>query len=56
MSIFTSEGCFLTSFGRRGDEHGDEHGEFISPHGLAVDNAGGLVYVCDSGNDRIQGF
>ncbi len=51
ISVFTSEGQFLTSFGRKGEGPG----EFNSPCGLAVD-VSGVVYVCDCGNNRIQLF
>ncbi len=51
ISVFTSEGQFLTSFGRRGAEPG----EFEYPRGLAVD-IGGVVYACDRDNNRIQLF
>ena len=50
VSVFTSDGQFLTSVGRRGTGPG----EFISPYGLAVDN--GVVYVCDFINNRVQIF
>ncbi len=46
-SVFTSDGQFLTSFGK--------NEEFNSPYGLAVD-ASGVVYVCDHDNNRIQLF
>lgn len=51
ISVFTSEGQFVTSFGREGEGPG----EFVHPSGLAVDNIG-LIFVCDSGNDRAQVF
>ena len=51
VSVFTSKGQFVTSFGKLGNGPG----EFVSPCGLAVDN-GGVVYVCDCSNDRVQLF
>ena len=51
VSVFTSEGQFVTSFGRKGSGRG----EFKYPVGLAVDNSG-VVYVCDSFNNRVQMF
>ena len=51
VSVFTSEGQFVTSFG----SWGRKPGQFQSPHGLAVDSSG-VVYVCDHGNDRVQLF
>jgi DNA-binding beta-propeller fold protein YncE len=46
---FNKDGKYLSSFGKRGT--GD--GEFMQPHGLAVD-AQGRLYVADRGNNRIQ--
>ncbi len=43
ISVLTSEGQFLTSFGREGKGPG----EFEYPRGLAVD-VSGVVYVCDN--------
>lgn len=51
ISVFTSEGQFVTSFGRKGDGPG----EFKCPRGVVVDT-NGLVYVCDEYNNRIQVF
>ena len=51
VSVFTSEGQFVTSFGRKGEGPG----EFKYPHGLALDSSG-VVYVCDSDNNRVQVF
>jgi len=49
--VFTSEGKFVASFGKKGDGPG----EFHSPYGLAVDNSG-VVFVCDYNNCRVQLF
>ena len=49
--MFTSEGQFVTSFGRKGEGPG----ELNSPDGIAVDDCG-VVYVCDSGNNRVLMF
>ncbi len=51
VSVFTSEGQFVTSFGRRGKGPG----QFLELRGIAVDN-NGVVYVCDSNNHRVQVF
>ena len=51
ISIFTSEGRFVTSFGSKGEGPG----QFKAPRSIAVDNSG-VVYVCDLGNHRIQLF
>ena len=51
ISVFTLKGRYVTSFGRKGSGPG----EFSRPNGLAVDNCG-VVYVCDSGNSRLQVF
>ena len=45
VSLFTTEGQYLTSFGTQG--------ELTKPYGIAVDKDG-LVYICDSGNNRLQ--
>ncbi len=44
ISVFSSDGQSLTSFGKPG--------ELNYPTGLAVD-VSGVVYLCDRGNDRI---
>lgn len=49
VSVFSSEGLLVSSFGSKGKELG----ELTFPLGLAVDTSG-VVYVCDSGNERIQ--
>ncbi len=51
ISVFTSEGQFISTFGRRGSGPG----EFNNPRGLAV-NKDGILYVCDYNNDRVQCF
>ncbi len=51
ISIFTCEGQFIFSFGT----NGGGLGEFKDLFGLTVDSSG-LVYVCDSGNNRVQVF
>jgi tripartite motif-containing protein 2/3/tripartite motif-containing protein 71 len=51
VSVLTSEGQFVMSFGREGPGPG----EFKYPNGLAVDSDG-VVYVCDEFNNRIQVF
>ena len=43
--MFTSEGQFVVSFGRKGRE-------FDHPQGLAVDDSG-VVYVCERDNNRV---
>ena len=51
VSVFTKEGKFITSFGKRGSRPG----EFDCPSGLAMDSDG-LLYVSDYSNSRIQVF
>ena len=51
VSVFTTEGAYMTSFGRSGCEDGD----FMSPCGLCVDKDG-FVYVADCSSDRVQIF
>ena len=50
VSVYTSEGEFLKSFGSRGSRPG----QFQGPYGIAA--GGGVVYVCDYCNDRVQLF
>ena len=42
--------CFVEKYGLRGSDDG----KFMSPQGLAIDSAKGLLYVADTGNNRIQ--
>ena len=51
VSVFTTEGKYVTSFGKRGSEEGD----FNLLLGICVDRDG-YVYVCDQCNNRIQVF
>jgi sugar lactone lactonase YvrE len=48
---FAKDGKFITAWGRKGTATG----EFQTPHGLAMDQAGRL-YVADRENDRLQIF
>lgn len=48
---FEADGTFIREWG----EPGSEPGQFTTPHGITVDDAG-LVYVADRGNSRIQIF
>ena len=50
VSVFTSEGEFLKSFGSAGSKQG----QFYGPFGIAT--GGGIVYICDYANDRVQLF
>jgi len=49
---FSSEGKFITSWGREGTDKG----LFQQPCGLAVDGDRGYVFVADTWNHRIQRF
>ena len=51
VSVFTSEGVFLTSFGSKGNQPG----QFRWPRGVCVDNSG-VVYVCDLHKKCVQMF
>ena len=51
VSTFDKEGAFIHSFG----SNGSVLGRFSNPRGIAISPAGD-VYVCDSGNKRIQIF
>lgn len=49
---FTNDGKYLDGFGY---EQGSEPGQFLAPHGLAIDSIGDL-YVVDAYNHRVQKF
>jgi len=51
IHVFSTTGQFLYRFGITGSEPGD----FVKPHGMAVDSQG-FFYVADAGNQRIQKF
>ena len=51
VSMFTSGGEFVTSFGSRGSHPG----QFQSPHGVCVDSSG-VVYVCGYQTNNIKVF
>ena len=51
LQCFTTEGKYLTGL----LVEGDEPGQFVIPHALAVDSKG-FLYVVDSSNHRIQKF
>jgi DNA-binding beta-propeller fold protein YncE len=48
---FSSDGTFVTAWGRRGSAPG----EFAGPHGIALDSRG-RVFVADRSNNRVQIF
>ena len=50
VRVLKPDGSTVTTFG----SSGSEDGQFSSPYGVAV--WGNSVYVCDSGNSRIQKF
>ena len=52
VSVFTTTGHFVTSFGKRGHEEG----EFIYPRGICADTQHNFIYVCDHINHRVQCF
>ena len=51
VQLFTTEGKFLLGIGGTGEAPG----QFVRPHGMALDSEGHL-YVADAGNQRIQKF
>ena len=51
VSLFCTSGEFVHSFGKKGSSKG----ELNSPYGIAIDKDG-FVFVCDTGNSRIQVF
>ena len=51
VSVFTTDGAYVTSFGQLGNKEGD----FSGPHYLYIDKDQ-FVYVSDFSNNRIQCF
>jgi sugar lactone lactonase YvrE len=51
VQAFSPEGKFILGIGGTGKEPG----QFVRPHGMAVDSKG-FLYVADAGNQRIQKF
>ena len=51
VSIFSTDGEFIKSFGQKGDGPA----QFNWPRGIALDKSGTL-YICDFFNSRIQVF
>ena len=51
VSVFRTSGEFVQSFGKKGSGRG----ELYNPWGITVDQDG-FVFVCDTGNRRIQVF
>ena len=51
VSVFHLSGEFIHSFGKEGSGRG----ELKYPFGIAIDQDG-FVFVCDTGNSRIQVF
>ena len=51
ISVFTSEGEFLKSFGSKGTKQG----QFDSPRGIAI-MVYGVVCISDYSNNRVQLF
>ncbi len=49
VSVFTTEGEYVTSFGHCGDKDG----EFVYPYGIC---AGNYIYIADFRNNRVQCF
>ena len=52
IQVFSSDGTYLRSFGRKGDKQG----EFKFPAGIAFDPKNGNILVSDSRNHRVQLF
>ncbi|XP_004933397.1 RING finger protein nhl-1 [Bombyx mori] len=50
IHVFSKDGLYLRSIGHKGSRVG----MFRSPEGIATDNANNLIYVADTGNDRVQ--
>ena len=52
IQVFSSDGTFLRSFGRKGDKQG----ELIWPAGIAINIKNDNILVVDSSNHRVQLF
>ncbi len=52
IQVFAANGKFMTMWGKRGTADG----EFANLHGIAIDKETGLIYVADTGNNRVQVF
>ena len=52
ISLFRLDSTFLRKIGK----FGSDEAEFLLPLGVSTDPNNGDVYVCDSGNNRIQVF
>ena len=52
VQVFSSDGTYLRSFGRKGDKQG----EFDFPRGIAFDSKNKNMPVADCRNDRVQLF
>lgn len=50
IHVFSKEGSYLRTVGSKGSRAG----MFRSPEGVATDERNGLLYVVDTGNDRVQ--
>ncbi|XP_021182080.3 uncharacterized protein LOC110370553 [Helicoverpa armigera] len=50
IHVFSKDGEYLRGIGQKGSRVGT----FRSPEGIATDNATQLIYVVDTGNDRVQ--
>ena len=53
ISVFTTKGEYVTSFGQRGTREVDS--KFSYPCGVCVDKDG-FVYVCDCSNCKVNVF
>ncbi|XP_013163173.1 PREDICTED: RING finger protein nhl-1-like isoform X1 [Papilio xuthus] len=50
IHVFSKDGEHLRSLGQKGSRVG----QFRSPEGIATDSAQQLIYIVDTGNDRVQ--
>ncbi len=51
VSVFTTEGDYVTSFG----QYGNQKGQFRFPWDVCVD-VDNFIYIADGNNNRVQGF
>ena len=52
VHMYTLQGGFM----KKKSKEGKEEGKFKTPHGINGDDLRGKLYICDTGNNRIQVF
>jgi DNA-binding beta-propeller fold protein YncE len=52
IQVFDGQGRFIAAFGSKGSGVG----QFSNLHGIAFDDETDMLYVADTGNNRVQVF